>query len=163
MQAGGSRQPASQQRELLGLAAGCVRRGDYAAAMIHLKELLAVDPREEIALGMLAGIYAELKMPDRAEALYREVLTVNPRNPLARFQLGLLQLAEKRPSDALEMLRPALADESDFLAHFHSGLALRQLGRAGEARRLLEVAAQRMPADHILQPQLCQLLAEPPP
>lgn len=130
--------------------------------MIHLKDLLAVHPRDEIALGMLAGIYAELKMPARAEALYREVLTVNPSNPLARFQLGLLQLAEKRPRAALEILRPALADESDFLAHFHSGLALRQLGQAGEARRLLEVAAQRMPADHILQPQLCRLLAEPP-
>lgn len=164
MQAGGTQQqPPSQERELLGLATACARRGDFATAMIHLKELLAVDPRQEIALGMLAGIYAELKMPDRAVALYRQVLTVNPGNPLARFQLGLLQLAESRPGDALETLRPVLGDENDFLAHFHSGLALRQLGRAGEARQLLEVAARRMPPDHLLYPQLRGLLGEPAP
>lgn len=161
MQAGGMQQQASQERELLGVAAACVRRGDFATAMVQLKELLAADPRQEIALGMLAGIYAELKMSDRAEALYRQVLAVNPRNALARFQLGLMQLADRRPREALETLRPALVDEGEFLAHFHSGLALRQLGRAGEARRLLEVAAQHMPADHVLYPQLRELLAEP--
>lgn len=160
MQAGGTQQPPSQERELLGLAAASAQRGDFAMAMLHLRELLAVDPRQEIALGMLAGIYADLKMPDRAAGLYRQVLSFNPGNPLARFQLGLLQLTASRPRAALETLRPALADESDFLAHFHSGLALRELGRAGEARQLLEVAAQRMPADHVLYPQLRELLAE---
>lgn len=161
MQAGGTQQPSSQERELLGLAAACARRGDFESAIVHLKRLLAADPRQEIALGMLAGIYAELKMADRAADLYRQVLAVNPRNPLARFQLGLLQFTEGRPREAVDTLHPALVDESDFLAHLYSGLALRQLGLTGEARPLLEVAAQRMPVDHALYPKLRELLEGP--
>lgn len=93
MKTGDTPQPPSRERELLGLAAAAAKQGDLESAIVHLKELLAADPRHEIALGLLAGIYAQLKMSDRAVALYRQVLEINPGNPLARLQLSLL-LAE---------------------------------------------------------------------
>jgi tetratricopeptide (TPR) repeat protein len=151
-------QPQPDVREALSLAAACAKRGDLEAAIVHLKELLGVAPDHEIANGMLAGIYAELKMPERATACYERVLVTNPRNVLARFQLGLLQLTGGRPQEALETLRPNLSDSTEFLAHFYSGLALLELNKTGEARVLLQRAAQRMPADHPLYPQLQGLL-----
>lgn len=126
--------------------------------MVHLKEVLRVEPEHEIANGMLGGIYAELKMPERATVCYERVLATNPRNVLASFQLGLLQLSDGRPQDAVETLRPNLSDNTDFLAHFYSGIALLELKKNNEARVLLQQAAKRMPPDHQLYPQLRDLL-----
>jgi predicted Zn-dependent protease len=145
-------------REALSLAAACAKRGELEGAIVHLKEVLGAVPDHEIANGMLAGIYAELKMPERATARYEQVLVTNPRNVLARFQLGLLQLTGGRPQEALETLAPNLSDNTEFLAHFYSALALLELKKTGEARVLLLQAAQRMPADHPLYPQLQGLL-----
>ena len=75
--------------------------------MVHLKDVLRVEPDHEIANGMLGGIYAELKMPERATACYEQVLASNPRNVLARFQLGLLQPSGGRRQEAAETLRQA--------------------------------------------------------
>jgi Tfp pilus assembly protein PilF len=142
----------------LGLAAACAKRGDLEGAIVHLKEALVSEPDHEIANGMLAGVYAELKLPERATTFYERVLAINPRNILARFQLGLLQLTGGQPQKALATLQPNLADKTEFLAHFYSGLALLELKRTEEAHDLLQRAAQRMPADHQLYPQLQELL-----
>jgi predicted Zn-dependent protease len=151
-------QPRPDVREPLGLAAACAKRGDLEGAMAHLKEVLRAEPDHEIANGMLGGIYAELKMPERASACYEHVLATNPRNVLARFQLGLLQLSDGRPQDAVETMRPNLSDSTDFLAHFYSAIALLELKQDNEARVLLQHAAKRMPTDHQLYPQLRDLL-----
>ena len=107
---------------------------------------------------MLAGIYAEIKMTDRAMEYYRRVLAINPANPLARFQLGLLQLSTRQPQEALDTWGASLKDPDEFMAHFHSGMALIQLQRLEEARSFLEQTAQRMPKDHWLYSQLKHLL-----
>ena len=151
-------QPPPDVLQALSLAAACAKRGELEGAIVHMKEVLGAVPDHEIANGMLAGIYAELKMPERATARYERVLVANPRNVLARFQLGLLQLTGGRPQEALETLAPNLSDNTEFLAHFYSALALLELGKPGEARVLLQQAAQRMPADHPLYPQLQGLL-----
>jgi cytochrome c-type biogenesis protein CcmH/NrfG len=63
--------------------------------MIHLKELLAADPDHEIANGMLAGIYAQLNMTQRAVEYFHRVLAINPQNALARVQLEALERSGK--------------------------------------------------------------------
>jgi predicted Zn-dependent protease len=153
-------QPRIDAREALSLAAACAKRGELEPAMVHLKELLQADPNHEIANGMLAGIYAQLNMTDRAVAGYRRVLAVNPQNVLARFQLGLVLLTTGHPQEAVNTLHPCLADKQDFLAHFHSALALIELKRPEDARVLLTRAAQRMPVDHALRPRLHELLEQ---
>lgn len=90
----------------MSLAAASAKRGDLQAAIVHLKELLSAAPDHEIANGMLGGIYAELKMPERATAYYERVLATNPHNPLALLQLGLL-LLEQKPAEARVLLRQA--------------------------------------------------------
>jgi tetratricopeptide (TPR) repeat protein len=155
-----ARESSANVQEALGAAAACVTRGDFEAALSQLKALLALDPRHELATGMLAGLYAELKMPDRARHYYEQVLRLNPANALARFQLGLLQFESGQPQEALETWQPAVANTEDYLTHFHCALALLELERRDEARRLLERAGQYMPRDHLLYPQL-ELLRHP--
>ena len=147
----------SASKEALGAAAACVRRGDFEAALAQLKALLALDPRHELATGMLAGLYAQLNMPERAQHYYEQVLRLNPANDLARFQLGLLQFESGQPQEALETWKPEVAKPQDYVIHFHCALAHLKLKRRDEAAKLLERAAQYMPRDHLLYPQLERL------
>src|SRR5229473_2163064 len=128
-------------------------------AFVHLKSLLASDPKHEIAVGMLAAIYAQIGLLDRAIEYFQQSLTINPQNVLARFQLGLTQLTAQRPQEALATWKPGLDQPGEFLAHFHSGLALLQLQKPAEARALFAHAARRMPKAHALYPQLQDLLS----
>jgi len=137
-------------REPLTRAVEAARHKDFGAALGHLKSLLATDPRNVVALGMLAGIYAEIKMADRAESCYLEVLEIDPTNILARYQLGLLKLQTGRAREAIDAWEPSLRDPADYLAHFHSALAYAALGENTRARELLDQAARYMPATHAL-------------
>jgi predicted Zn-dependent protease len=151
-------QPQFDVRQALSRAAACAKQGDLEAAMAHLKELLAAEPDNELGNGMLAGIYAQLNMPERATTCFEKVLTVNPRNVLARFQLGLLQLNSGKPGEAVATFRPNLADDREFLAHFYSAVALLELQEVDQARVLLEHVERHMPRNHNLYPQLQNLL-----
>ncbi|OOG44429.1 tetratricopeptide repeat protein [Polaromonas sp. A23] len=146
------------ENETLGLAITCIEDCDFGNAMAHLKVVLDHNPQHEIATGMLAALYSDLKMTARAAEYFQRVLAINPENPLAHVQMGLLQFSNQQPQDALNSWKTCLEDPNDFLLNFYSGLALLQLGRSDEARSLFDIAAQRMPEDHWLQPQLQDLL-----
>jgi len=149
--------PPPTEFDTLGAAAACVKRGDFETALTHLKALLAGNPRHELANGMLAGLYAQLKMPDRARHYFEQVLRLNPANVLARFQLGLLHLETGQPRDALEAWQSKPPSPEDYLTHFYSAVALLELNRPDEAKVRLLQAAQHMPADHRLHPELQRL------
>jgi Flp pilus assembly protein TadD len=83
----------SQKQQLAALIEA-LKSGDYAAAISGLKDFLALHPRHEIALGLLAAAYAEIGMRNAASALYQQLLEAHPRNMLARLQLGLLMLSD---------------------------------------------------------------------
>jgi len=102
-----SKQSQPDVRDALSLAAASAKRGDFEAAIVHLKEVLRAAPDHEIANGMLAGLYAELKMPERATACYERVLATNPHNVLALFQLGLLLRELNKPAEAHALLQRA--------------------------------------------------------
>lgn len=142
----------------LSAATKAARAGDNEAAILELKHLLETDPRHELGNGMLASIYAQIGLTDRAVHYFRQTLDYHPDNVLARFQLASLQLQKGENSAALDTLRPMLSMPDDFLAHFHSGLALVALGQMARARELLLKAADNMPVDHPLHEQLRQLL-----
>jgi len=52
----------ADKANLLGLATASVQKSNLGPALGHLKSLLDIDPNHELALGMLAAVYAELKM-----------------------------------------------------------------------------------------------------
>lgn len=139
-------------------ATRAAKAGDKEEAITQLKQLLGIDPHHEIANGMLASIYAELGLTDRATHYFRELLNHHPANVLARFQLGVLLLTAGKPQEAIDILQPMLSIEDDFLAHFHSGLGFDALHQPGRAQALFQQAAKRMPANHPLHDNLQALL-----
>jgi tetratricopeptide (TPR) repeat protein len=130
----------------------------YDVALAHLKSIVADRPQDPVVLGMLASVYADLGMKDRAMEFYDRILELSPANPLARQQRGLLDFEGGQLENALEIWAPMLQTEHDFMAHFFSAMALMQLGRLEGTRGLLETALERMPADHPLQQEAEKLL-----
>jgi tetratricopeptide (TPR) repeat protein len=139
-------------------AAAHMGAGHFDQAIEILLALRSMAPRHELAIGMLGAVYAQLQAMDSAAECFERVLTLNPDNALARFQLGLLKLDEAQPRAALDIWQRGLREPGDHIVHYHCGLALMKLDLADQARVMFERAAQRMPLDHPLHPQLQQML-----
>jgi len=146
----------SEELNLLQQATEFGKKREFDGAIETLKKLIAHAPKHELALGMLASLYAEIGMRDRAIEIYQNILGFNAANPLARFQLGLVQLNNGQPQQALDTWAPALSNE-DFMLHYHSGLALKALNRSDEARQMFDHANKTMPANHALYAQLQEI------
>lgn len=136
------------------------REGNLEEAISSLKIILEHRPDHEIALGLLASIYLQISMNEQAICCFHTLLKESPDNPLARFQLGMAQLTLGHPETALETWAPMLKLENEFMANFHSALALLELDRPQEALDRLDDAGRHMPSSHPLYPQLLELHAQ---
>jgi len=98
-------------------------RVDSAAAEIALRELIRADRLAE------------------AETLGRDILADQPGNHDVLHQLGLIHIRQGRFSEAVELIRRAIAHRGDIAAyHFNLGQPLLALGRAHEAQLVLQRA-----------------------
>lgn len=78
---------------------------------------------------------------DRAIAMLRQILQQDPRNTLARRDLGIAYVAEARYGEAKTSLQQVVAAApGDFVAQFELGLALEHLGLLPDAVRRLQIA-----------------------
>lgn len=141
-------------------ASQLIKSHSYDEAIPLLKDLLKTEGNNELVLGMLASVYAEIQMTDKAIALYERILSINPDNPLARFQLGLQYFNNEQFDQAIETWTPSLQDEQNFMAHYFTGLAYLQKQQPDQARPLLEKAQQHMPDDNPLYSSLTNMLSE---
>jgi len=98
------------KKKLLSQATEALQAGEPEQAISVLKDLLEKYPKNEIASGLLASIYAEIGMLDRAEEHFREALNANRQNPLLRLHLGL---AEAQGAPPVEV---AMREAEDRLA-----------------------------------------------
>lgn len=146
----------SEELNLLNQATEFGKKREFDHAIETLKTLISHSPNHELALGMLASIYAEIGLYDRAIENFEKALDLNADNPLVRFQLGLIQFKNGDPQQALDTWAPAL-NQNDFMLHFHSGLALRELNRIDEARQMFAQANKTMPSNHALHAQLQEI------
>lgn len=144
----------------LRLATDLAKQGHYDEAIVALKTLLDDEPNNELALGLLAATYLQIGYHEKAVNVYETLLQVNAVNPLARFQLGLAHLNSGAAETALQTWEPLLDQEQDFMAHFHSALALLQLDRREQAETLLMHASRTMPVSHPLYPTLLELIVQ---
>jgi tetratricopeptide (TPR) repeat protein len=139
-------------------AVTATREQRYEEALTYLKEIVDDRPNDEVALGMLASVYADIDMKDRARELYDRILGFNEANPLARLQRGLLDFEEQHIESALAIWEPLLATDHDFVGHFYTAVAMLQLGRRDGVQSLLLTAKRRMPGNHPLVAEVDKLL-----
>ena len=78
--------------ELLALGLRASAAGDAASALSFFKGALARHPRHAQAHWMLGAEYAALQLSDRAHEHLARAVELDPAQPVARFQLGLLRL-----------------------------------------------------------------------
>ncbi|AXQ28072.1 hypothetical protein D0B54_05005 [Solimonas sp. K1W22B-7] len=77
--------------ELFRLALLDVQAARHDLAIVKLKQVISLEPRDARAHFMLAAEHAELGLFDRAEEGMLRALAIEPALHTARFQLGLLQ------------------------------------------------------------------------
>ncbi|HEV3136750.1 MAG TPA: tetratricopeptide repeat protein, partial [Pirellulales bacterium] len=91
--------------------------------MLNIAEALALGNRHQ-----QAGQWAD------AERIYRQVLTVEPGNPQALYQMGILALQVGRFEEAKDWISHAVvADPSQAVFHANLGEAYRRLGKSSQA------------------------------
>ncbi len=84
---------------------------------------------------------------DAAQALYRRVLAINPRQFDALHLLGVIERQRGHPAHAVELIEEALRiDPQQARAHCNLGAALQDLGRTGDALASYEAALRLDPA-----------------
>lgn len=86
--------------EYLHLAIHANSVGNHHACMSYLKEALQQQPGHATAIYLLAIQHAEIGLFERAISGLRASLAIEPDLEIARFQLGLMLMDLKRPTEA---------------------------------------------------------------
>ena len=78
-----------------------------------------------------------------AEIIYRDVLNLNPRNPDALHLLGLIELQNGKPENALTLIEKAIGvNNGNANYHFNCGVTLFQMRRLENALEKYKAALQ---------------------
>jgi tetratricopeptide (TPR) repeat protein len=88
---------------MLGLRANAVGGGD---SLGFFKLAVAHDPAHAKAHWALASEYASLRMPERAREHFARAVELDPAQPVARFQYGLLCLTQGDVTCTIERATP---------------------------------------------------------
>lgn len=115
--------------------------GDSGSAIGYFKLTLSRSDRHAKAHWALAAEYAALKMPERATHHFASAVELDPHQPVARFQYGLLLLTSGQVAAAQEVWRPLDAlDVQDSIRLFKDGLLLMVRGEFDAALVSLRAA-----------------------
>ena len=108
----------------------CIQSGDFAKALISLKEAVRLDPKNDWAYGLLGRAYHGLGRNAEALAAFRETVRLNPDDTYSRMMAEIiaqkpvprLQKEEKPPSP---LEKDARAEEETMLNRLRSEEGLR--------------------------------------
>jgi putative PEP-CTERM system TPR-repeat lipoprotein len=142
------------------LAMAQQRAGDSEDAVATLRDWITRSPEDLDARSLLGVQYVALKRLEAAEAIFLEMLEIDPNNVVALNNLALVALRLGRPDDALTYgRRAAELAPNDAAVMDTLGTALLGAEKADEALPVLEKAAQGMPDNPEVRYHLAQALA----
>jgi tetratricopeptide (TPR) repeat protein len=133
------------------------RLGDLEAARGEAEAALAIDPGWPPAAANLADLLRARGRDDLGEGVLREALARSPESAELHHALGLLLVRRGRTPAAAEALGRAAALAGDGRFAYAHGLALVELGRAGEGLEVLARALDARPGDRRLLTALATL------
>jgi predicted O-linked N-acetylglucosamine transferase (SPINDLY family) len=117
------------------------RGGNLAEARIRYERALQLQPRHAGALHLLSLIALQANEPERALALIRAALELNPDSAVAHGQQGAALAALRRHDEALASYDRAIRLDGHFAeAHYNRGTTLLDLMRPEEAIASFEAA-----------------------
>lgn len=120
--------------------------GDIDTAIEYCQRMEAEQPRYRIDfMRQRAELHAEMGQPERAEAIFREVLEIKP-VPWARLGLGRMLFARKAYAEATSLFEGLVAESSYFLdAYDWLARARKESGQVEAAKAVLESAVELSP------------------
>jgi Tfp pilus assembly protein PilF len=132
--------PAAARKEYeLGLK--LVAKGDVNTAAVRFEQAVSIYPDYLAARNDLGAQFLKLKRIDEAEKNFQIVITNDPKNFNAKFNLGLVRIERKDYLDAIVQLNEAIAiDSSRPVARLWLGVALLEIGDLPSAERELTKA-----------------------
>lgn len=141
------RREGASVEEILRDADQMTRVGQIDRAVIGYIDALRTDPTSPIPRARIANLQLS-RDPERAEALFREIIATQPDAAVAHAGLGLALLARNRLDEAELPLRRALELDPE-LANAHTSLSVVYdlQGRSGEAREHALRARELSPTD----------------
>lgn len=140
----------AQRDQLVSQAIGFLQRGDLARAEPLLKQLLAANPSDAIALQLAGGAAVQRGDLTAGRALLQRAVSINPRHAETRSNLGVALMQSGLDADAERELRAALALKPNLpAASINLVHVLVKLGQLIEAEELARstVAANPTSAD----------------
>lgn len=146
--------------ELLVFASRDISAGNYEGGLLKLK--LAIQRDDSAAPhAMIARLYAELGLLDKARHHYRIFLTANPDFQLEAFQLGMVELDSGNDNAAMEQWTRVLEMNPTFPpALYYRALLRHKHERLEDARRDIEVIVNAVPEDNLYYLKAQELLAD---
>ncbi len=130
--------PVSAATPLLDMAREALARGDAAAAAPFAARVLDTDPTNVDAMRLVAESTLMLGDPIKAEGLFRQVVSAEPKSASAKAGLGLALLSQQRGVEAQSYLREAANLKPPVAVLSNIAFALTLAGAPDEAVALLE-------------------------
>jgi tetratricopeptide (TPR) repeat protein len=147
--------------ELLALSRYDIENGRLDKALLKLKRLISGKEPPAEAISMAARLYAQLKLFDRAEALFRRYLDIDSEAVTEMFQLGMTLFDGGKPVEALAVWDQVLSRQAYYPpALFFKALVLARNGDVDASRMQLDELLRRIPADNLYFSRAHDLLRE---
>lgn len=134
-----------------------LKDGKNKEALQALKTANADYPNNELLLGLLASQYAQLNMYDDAKKTYEFLLTINIRNHLANFQLGMLEYQAGKVEEAITQWEKVASQKDDFVANYWIAQAYLKVDKSQQAKPYISKSFEKVPRNHELSEQIGNL------
>lgn len=136
--------------ELLALARLDIDKGDVEQGLLKLKQLLALEMPPAEVFPVAARVYAQLRLFDRAQSLFKHYLVLHPEAEIELFQLGMTYLDSDQGQEAMQIWDQLLkVNATHPPALFYRALCLANEARVVDARQTLDILLQAIPADNL--------------
>lgn len=145
--------------ELHALALIDFEKGNLEGALRKLKAVLAAEEPLPEALALSARVYTQLRLFERASALFKRYLVNQPDAIDEIFQLGMLNFESGNVNEALAQWSNVLKVHPSYPpALFFTGLALARENKITDAKRSLDILLQSTAVDNLYFNKAKQLL-----
>jgi tetratricopeptide (TPR) repeat protein len=136
--------------ELIALARLDVEKGDLESGLSKLKQVVKSKDDVPEAKTMLARLYAQLGLFDKAQEFYQSFLDDNPDALVESFQFGMTYFDSGERNRAIDIWNGVLEKNPVFPpALYYKSVALMQEGQSADAKISIEKLLQSAPSDNL--------------